>query len=136
MGNSLLLQDEVPLLLSALGTAGGRGTVHQDQNWQFRRLAGRVFLSQFLFPDLGIQQVGLQLDMSTSAGPGLVVTADGVEDGSGGFFHLRDCVAQFLQFILRSTDGGRLARPRGSSERDGAEGRVGLDWVVIEMDIR
>ena len=67
---------------------------------------------------------------------GLVVTADGVEDGSGGFFHLQDCVAQFLQFILCSTDGGRLARAWGASERDGIEGRVGLDQVVIEMDIR
>ena len=31
---------------------------------------------------------------------------------------------------------GRLARARGASERDGVERRVGLDRVVIEMDIR
>ena len=74
--------------------------------------------------------------MSTSAGPGLVVTADGVEDGCGGFFDQQDGEAQFLQLVLRSADGGRLARPRGSSESDGAEGRVGLYRVVIEMDIR
>ena len=40
------------------------------------------------------------------------------------------------KFILCSTDGGRLTRAWGASERDGIEGRVGLDRVVIEMDIR